>query len=163
MPDRQYITHNHPPKLHDRIAAHLWEVIICLISIGRGAVILSDHYRGNSGWLDVHELPAGQPVIVGMFLIVGSVLWLITIVRRFTTVNRLYLMQRLAYILCWTGWTAYGLLGLVLHPTVVRLWFIPVLMSIGFVGAFGLSRRSERYIRRSVSSTKRLREEGPKT
>lgn len=149
-PDRSYQPSGPIYRWHDRIAAHWMEAVIAVVGILRGALILIDDLRGARGPA-VLELPLGHSSAILGFLVAGSVVWLVTIVRRFQAITTLWMWQRLATGFAALGWTGYTLAAGLLRPDLSG-WVIWLAITIGCWGSFGLSFRAERRHRKRLES-----------
>ena len=147
MPDRLYHARHHPPTVGDRISAHWAELVLSAMGAIRGLLGL---YTEWAPYLTRPEnrLPPFYWTIVSISLIIGGVIWLISIVKRLKTLNRFYLVLRTGLALSALGWLSFFTSAIIVRPTHVFTWSYTLMSAVAVCGLYILTFINERMIRR---------------
>lgn len=146
MPDRLYHSRHHPPTVGDRISAHWAELILAGAGILRGILgIVSEWMPHITQPLD--RIPAFFGTLVSVSMIVGGVVWISSIIKRFKTLNRFYYLLRTGLMLSALGWLSFFTSALVFKPTEVFTWGATLTAAIATCGLYLLTFINERTIR----------------
>lgn len=146
MPDRLYHARNHPPSVGDRIYAHWPEITLAGMGVLRGGLsIVADHL----GFIEppVDRIPEPFGIGISLALIIGGLVWIWSVVVRFDTLNRFYLILRTGLGLVTLGWLAHLTAAIVFAPTHVLVWSVTLSASLVTSGLYVLSFLNERTIR----------------
>lgn len=153
MPDRLYNARNHPPSVGDRIYAHWLEMTLAVMGILRGGLsIVADHLDFIERSVD--RIPEPFGIGISLALIAGGLVWIWSVVVRFDTLNRFYLILRTGLGLVALGWFAHLAAAIIFAPTHVLVWSVTLSTALATSGLYVLSFLNERTIRReeAVSS-----------
>lgn len=146
MPDRLYHARNHPPSRGDRLAAHWLEITIALMGILRGGLsIVADYVEFITPPVD--RVPEVYGLAVSVSLIVGGVVWIRSVIRRFDTLNRFYLNLRTGLGLVTLGWIAHLIAAIVFNPTHVFIWSATLSITLSTSGLYFQTFVNEKTIR----------------
>lgn len=140
MPDRLYHARFHPPNMMDRILAHWVELFIALFGI----------FRGVTGGLGFRYgfVPPFLGYISSASLIIGGLVWILAIARRYKTLNQYYFVLRTALGLSFLGWASHFLPAIVWRPTQVLTWSTMILLCSCIAGLYVQTFINERTIRK---------------
>lgn len=147
MPDRLYISMNHPPKWQDRVAAHWAELLIAVWGIIRGFTTALTPLVPGMVNPTILVLPFWLSLAVSALLMVGGGVWVWSIVNRFSTVNAWWLCQRWGLSLAGFGWLTHVITALGLRPEAFNTWGSAIIMAVVCWGLYVLSFRAERVTR----------------
>ena len=163
MPDRLYLATRRPPSRQDRFWAHMAEFLSVCLGLTLGVLV---SFAGIAPEFNpapsLHDLPNYQAWLVGVFLLVGSSLWLFSILHRFSDLNTLWRVQRVGMGFNGLGWSGYGLAALMARPEWVVPWTVALFMALTAWGGIRLTILHERRIRGAVNDHRStVRKGGP--
>lgn len=146
MPDRLYHARHHPPTAGDRISAHWVEVVLSVAGILRGVLgIVSEWIPHIAQPID--RIPPVYGTLVSVSLIAGGVIWLISVIKRFKTLNRFYHLLRTGLVLSTFGWLSFFTPAIIFKPAEVFTWAATLTAAIASFGLYLLTFINERTIR----------------
>lgn len=137
MPERRYIALT-PPKTRDRLLAHWAEVAFILIGLKQGILVALEPLRSGPG-PGVVDLGPWQAAPLAVFLILGSALWLFTVVFRFRSLADFLKWQRIGLGFTGLGWLAFTGAAMFYRPEATSAWTTGLLSAIAAWGLFVLS------------------------
>lgn len=123
MPDRQYYTRNHPPKIIDHFFAHFGSAYMALWSIVFAMLLIFAYYiPGYVGYIPAVDEPEifSVRVLQALVIAIGNIYILVGIFSTFKkpnlSINRFWRSLFFGFILAGFGWLSHLLTLLVLSP-----------------------------------------------
>lgn len=155
MPDRSYEPLHDPPSRLDHFKAHLDRVILSVTSVGVGALVVAavfiDGFVPSSS---VESLALGPSLAVGGLLGAGGVMTLWGTITTHAEMRTVWNVLRTGLLALATGWLAYALTVLAIHPSSVIPWLSSLGLSTLWAASFWVTRRGESYLRGLLGQTR---------
>lgn len=152
MPNRVYLALHEPPRLGDRIGAHIVELILLVFSVRIGLLLLINSFV--PGWTassSAENLPTILTAWVGSLAVIGGLLagWGILWPARF--VDNQWIIEKVGWAFFVTAFIVYGVATLGVRPASVISWDAAFTLAAAGLGRLIVVDVIERRTRRRVA------------